>query len=200
MTGDTQKSTTQMQQQKTIASSTWNISDLAENAIPEEFLGSRPTESDQSPTATSPKSATPSNTDTAPEADPSLADAISTPFVDVRTIGLETWPINGLRTWEGKIVEVDGDYFTAELTPTNVEGSPAVLRSDFRSDNLQSSDHVVAVGDLFYLTARKVRTKGRIRTSYSFQLRRTGSWTEAELAQVRARTQARLRMLNENVE
>jgi len=129
-----------------------------------------------------------------------MQDALSTAFIDARTLGIETWPILGLQTWEGKVVEVDGDFIAAELTPMNGKGARTILRTDFRTDSLDLGDHVLVAGDLFYMTSRKVRVRGRLSTSYSLQIRRPGNWTEADLAEIRARTQARIEMLNENAE
>lgn len=132
--------------------------------------------------------------------EPSLQDVLSTPFIDVRMVGIESWPITGLQMWEGRVVDVADEYFTAELTSMSDDATTGPLRADFRNDSLELADRSVAVGDLFYMTSRKVRTRGRLGTSYSLQVRRSGNWTEADVAEIRDRTRARLEMLNKNVE
>jgi hypothetical protein len=128
-----------------------------------------------------------------------MEDAFATPFIDVHTIGKETSPIHGLRRWEGRVIEVGGDIFTAELTPLDDEAK-IVLRAEFRVGQFDEEDRNVQEGDLFYVTAKTIRSRGRLRTSYSLHLRHLGRWTQTEVDEINERTQQRLNMLRENVE
>jgi hypothetical protein len=131
---------------------------------------------------------------------PSMRDVLATPFVDMRTLGVETWPLGGLRRWEGEIVDIDGGIFTAELTSLDLESDAPKLRADFRMDVIEAPDHTVAVGDLFYLTSQKVRARGILRTAYTLQLRRAGKWTAADIEDIHERAQQRLEALGEDLD
>jgi hypothetical protein len=120
--------------------------------------------------------------------------------IDPRSVGFETWPITGLQTWEGAVVEVSAATFTADIVSVGDDAEKAPLRAEFSIDALDTDDRDVGVGDLFYLTARKVRTRGRLRTAYSIQLRRTGKWTAADIADIEAKRRAIFDMLRENAE
>ena len=62
-----------------------------------------------------------------------MQDALSTSFIDARTVGIETWPIHGLLTWEGKVVEVGKEIFIAELTSLMNSRRPACSEPTFAS-------------------------------------------------------------------
>jgi hypothetical protein len=133
-------------------------------------------------------------------AEPSVDEIMRNPLIDPRSIGVETWPINGLRTWEGLVIEISGRTFSADITPLSEKGGGTPLRTDFSIDALDGEDKNVAAGDLFYLIARRVRVHHRLTTSYSLQLRRTGRWTATDLAEIEANKNAILNMLRENAE
>jgi len=88
--------------------------------------------------------------------------------------------IVGLLKWEGRIVDLDNDFFTAELV--SIEGSGAQVTAEFDTDLLDRSDsEELRVGTLFYLTVRTVSDRGlRARTS-TMVLRRLGAWTTEDM-------------------
>lgn len=91
----------------------------------------------------------------------------------------------GMEKWEGRVVEIDGDLFTAELV--SLDSNSAIVFADFDLDVLTPSDREgLSVGDTFYLTVRTISDKGlRTRTS-SVRLRRLGAWAEQDLIRARA--------------
>lgn len=130
---------------------------------------------------------------------PSINQAFSSPFIDVKSIGLQTWPIKGMQKWEGRVTEIDGEVFSAELTPLDADDE-TVLVSDFRTKVLEIGESALQTGDRFYLTARPVRLRGLLVTTYSLQLRKPGNWTVKDISDIRERTRSRLEMLRDNVE
>jgi hypothetical protein len=108
--------------------------------------------------------------------------------------------IMGMHKWSGRIVEIDGDILTAELTPVDHNG-PAVL-ADFQLSDLDADeDEEVQVGDLFYLAVRTIRDRGRRRTRTStLLLRRLGRWSADELNASAAEAASALRALKDNVD
>jgi hypothetical protein len=105
----------------------------------------------------------------------------STPTSPARPTGLG--PVTGLDKWEGKILEMDGDTFTAELYPIGREGMP--ITADFSLELLGSDATNVVPGDVFYLSVRTVKGPGRrpARTE-SLRLRRLGRITPEEVQAV----------------
>lgn len=97
----------------------------------------------------------------------------------------ETFRISGLNRWTGRIVHVEEDMFTAELTPA--EHGPTVL-GDFSAQNLAPDTPVV--GDLVYVTARLVVGPwGFTSTTAGVRLRRLGRWSQAEVDSVESRAE-----------
>lgn len=92
--------------------------------------------------------------------------------------------ISGFQKWEGRVVEVDSDFFTAELTPLDTHGEARALYGDFESRLLQP-DHL-EVGDVVYITARMVEQGRGVppAKTLSVRLRRVGNWTADELSKV----------------
>lgn len=181
------------------------ITDLGSDDVREKFFGAAPPGQQAIaalPPTTSSAEPLAANSTTAgsEKVEPSMNDAIGAPFIDVRTLGVETWPLGGIRSWQGTIVEVDRDIFTAELISLDSDAETSKLRADFRMDALDTDDRVPVAGDLFYLIAQQVRIRDRLRTVYSLQLRRSGSWTKADVEDIRARVRQRLTTLSENVE
>jgi hypothetical protein len=92
--------------------------------------------------------------------------------------------VSGLDSWTGKITEIEGDVFTAELVP---DRDGQTVLADFTRD--QIGNEVVEVGDIVYLTVRMVRGfSGYTNRTSSIRLRRLGAWTreEVEAQKVRA--------------
>lgn len=108
--------------------------------------------------------------------------------------------ITGMHKWSGRIVNLDEGIFTAELTPLDHEG-PAVL-ADFELADLDADDpESVTAGDLFYLSVRTVRDRGRrvTRTS-NLLLRRLGSWSLEDLRASAEEAQADFSAVEDYVE
>jgi hypothetical protein len=192
-----------------IQSNTRPIEDLAENTIRHAIFPSKPsTSADVTSEHTTVEFITPTQSikptisSTLPSEvtpGPSMKDAFSTSFIDTRAVGIQTWPIKGMEKWEGRILEIDGDIFTAELTPLDNDDRTTLV-SEFRTKVLEAGDQDIQPGDLFYMTARPVRIRGLLTTSYSLQIRRPGNWTAKDLREILDRTRQRLEMLKDNVE
>jgi hypothetical protein len=92
--------------------------------------------------------------------------------------------VAGMRKWEGRIISVDGEFFTAELTPTTP--GPTV-NAEFELD-LIGDEPDVGQGDVVYVTVRTVKGLSGlpVRTS-AIRLRRLGKWSEDEVAELRSR-------------
>jgi hypothetical protein len=95
--------------------------------------------------------------------------------------------VSGLRKWEGRIIEVVGNEFSAELSPIDRPGP--TLIADFAKNLLDSDEGEIREGDVFYLTTRMVRTGRRNTPTSSLKMRRLGHWSEADL--IEAREEAR---------
>ena len=99
--------------------------------------------------------------------------------------------VAGMEKWEGRVLEVNDDYFTAELIPFD-DGAEVI--ADF-STELLSEDDDIQPGDVVYVTVRTVAgIRGPNRTS-AVRMRRLGRWTEAEVAGQRKRARRRLAKL-----
>jgi len=129
---------------------------------------------------------------------PSIDDAMSTSFLDVKSLGVDSWPIRGVEKWEGKVIDVDDQIFTAELIPLGSKGEYSPLTSEFRMKVFEGK--AVGPGDTFYLTAQEMRVRGLLITAYSFHIRKPGNWTASDLRDINERTQKRLQLLIDNVE
>lgn len=89
----------------------------------------------------------------------------------------------GMHRWEGRILDIDGDVFSAELTPIDHDGPPLV--ADFDLMLLETDDAEVGPESGFYLTTRIIEVNGRKEATSSLRLRRLGRWTEKELEEAR---------------
>jgi len=86
--------------------------------------------------------------------------------------------ISGLETWSGRVVDVNSEFFSAELVP--VASGPTVL-ADFERSLLPPSESMEK-GDVVYVTSRTVLGRGGYPTrTSSVRLRRLGNWTEDEV-------------------
>ena len=93
-----------------------------------------------------------------------------------------------MQKWEGHVVAIDEDVFTAELVPLYDSTELAVL-ADFGLDVIAEADReLLQVGATFYCTVRTVTGRGGqpSRTS-NVRLRRLGVWHEDELGRILAR-------------
>jgi len=98
-----------------------------------------------------------------------------------RGVVLPDVTISGLRKWEGRVVTVEDDLITAEMTPLDDVG-PTVY-ADFDVELMDEDGFApVASGDVVYLTVRTVRDRGgRKTTTTTWRRRRMGVWTQDEL-------------------
>jgi hypothetical protein len=123
-----------------------------------------------------------------------LTVPLSTPFAQTRSRERATRRVTGMQKWEGRVLEVDDNTFSAELDPFDHTG-PAVI-ADFDIELLSEQIGVVQAGDLFYLTVCTILDRGRpVRTSV-LRPRRLGKWTADELRAIAARTDRRLQFLD----
>jgi hypothetical protein len=113
-----------------------------------------------------------------------------------RQADLPTAHVSGMQKWQGRILEVDEEYFSAELVP--FEGGAAVI-ADFARDLLSDEDDLQA-GDVIYVTVRTVGPRGRRTRTSAVRLRRLGRWTEAEIADQSRRAKERLSELSPYLE
>jgi hypothetical protein len=86
--------------------------------------------------------------------------------------------ITGMQKWDGRILEVDEEYFSAELVSYEEVGEAVI--ADFPRELLP--DEPVFAGDVIYVTVRTVADRGGPRRTSAVRLRRLGTWTEAEIA------------------
>jgi hypothetical protein len=87
--------------------------------------------------------------------------------------------ITGMQKWDGRILEVDEEYFSAELVPYEEVGEAVI--ADFPRELLP--DEPVYAGDVIYVTVRTIADRGGPRRTSAVRLRRLGTWTEAEIAE-----------------
>lgn len=111
---------------------------------------------------------------------------------------LEPGHILGMKKWEGRVLEVENDLLTAELSPLDHEGPS--LQADFELNLLAPDDTQVQVGDTIYLTVRTIQEKGYRSVTSTLRLRRVGKWSELELAQARSRAKRRQEAFQQYVE
>jgi hypothetical protein len=128
-----------------------------------------------------------------PQVDERRASAVRSAFRRLESESIERLEIpieriTGMEKWEGRVIDVDDDIFSAELRP--LYDGPDVI-ADFPKSGLAEGD-VVQVGDVIYVTARTVKGRGGPTHTSTIRLRRLGRWTEAEIADQaqRAREQA----------
>lgn len=118
---------------------------------------------------------------------------VSVPFAKFQTVPFR---VTGLRKWEGKIVDVDGDTFTAELHPIDREGMP--ITADFDLDLFGSDAAAIVAGDVFYLSVRKVKVPGKNpERTESLRLRRLGRIRPEEVQAAYDRADALLENLEQ---
>ena len=96
--------------------------------------------------------------------------------------------VAGMEKWEGRVLEVDDEYFTVELVPF---GLGAEVVADFSTDLLSEDDEIQA-GDVVYVTVRTVSGVGGPTRTSAVRLRRLGIWTEENVADRSKRAKKRL--------
>jgi hypothetical protein len=102
-----------------------------------------------------------------------------------------------MKKWEGRILEIDEEIFTAELVPLREGDGPTVV-ADFELEQLGPDASWVAPGDVFYLTVRTVGEPSGYRTRTStLRIRRLGTWSADEVSRVRERTSRRIDSLED---
>jgi hypothetical protein len=96
--------------------------------------------------------------------------------------------------WEGKILDIGEDSFTAELYEIDREGMP--ITADFDLDLLGSDAADAVPGDVFYLSARTAKAPGMHPTrTATLRLRRLGPVSPEEARAVYAKADALLERL-----
>jgi len=102
-----------------------------------------------------------------------------------RPLPATTLAVSGLSTWSGRVLDIDEEFFSAELVPdSNTPGDTVV--ADFKLSLLDEPDGTLRIGDVVYLTSRVVRTlHGRKTETASVRLRRLGAWSAAEIEEIR---------------
>ncbi|MEU4193153.1 hypothetical protein AB0E69_14735 [Kribbella sp. NPDC026611] len=101
-----------------------------------------------------------------------------------------------MQKWEGRVISVEGEYFTAELTPLGDTGGP-VVHADFNISKV--APETVEAGDVVYVTVRTVKpARGLTDTTSAIRLRRLGVWTEDELENIQQRARDRARSVAKN--
>lgn len=107
--------------------------------------------------------------------------------------------LQGMDKWQGRVVEVDHEMFSAELT--SATDGPSLL-ADFEVDVVPQADlELLAVGAVFYLTVRTVGESGRRRTrTSSLRFQRLGLWTQEEVEAIRRNAKEDARELDQYVD
>ncbi|WP_435057213.1 hypothetical protein [Streptomyces sp. bgisy060] len=125
---------------------------------------------------------------------PSLSPSVAT--IRNRTGSVDPRRVSGLDKWEGKILAVEGDIFTAELYPIDREGMP--ITAEFDVDLLGADAADAVPGDTFYLSIRTVKSPGSrpVRTE-SIRLRRLGRISQEELKSAYAEAEALMERLEQ---
>jgi hypothetical protein len=143
-------------------------------------------------TAVPPKRMTQLSTETG-QSEPGVS-TWSAPPAQMRTAGPAC--ITGLDKWEGKVLEVEGDIFTAELYPIDREGIP--ITADFDLELLGSDAATIVPGDVFYLSVRTVKAFGvRPTRTENLRLRRLGRITPEEVLAAYAKADALMERLEQ---
>jgi hypothetical protein len=88
--------------------------------------------------------------------------------------------VTGLDKWEGKVVQIEGEIFTADLYPIDREDT--AITADFDLELLGSDAATLVPGDTFYLWVRTVKAYGQRPTrTENLRLRRLGRITPEEV-------------------
>lgn len=107
--------------------------------------------------------------------------------IESRSSETQTVCVAGMEKWEGRVLDVDDDYFTVELVPFS--GGTEVI-ADFSTDLLSEDDNLEA-GDVVYVTTRTVAGVGGPTRTSAVRPRRLGVWTETEIAEQSKRAKQR---------
>jgi hypothetical protein len=110
----------------------------------------------------------------------------------------EIYPVTGLQKWEGHILDIEDQLFSAELIPLDHEGP--TLIADFAMSLLTSDEDSICVGDLFYLTTRIVKVGPHAVATSSLRLRRLGKWTQQQLDDARSEARRIIGDLDSNAD
>jgi hypothetical protein len=126
-----------------------------------------------------------------PEANASTS---STHPPNAQPIGLRA--VTGLTKWEGKILSVGEDFFTAELHPIDREGMP--ITADFDLELLGSDATNAVPGDVFYLSVRTVKSsRMRPTRTETLRLRRLGRISQKDVQDAYAKADALMEQLEQ---
>jgi hypothetical protein len=102
--------------------------------------------------------------------------------------------VRGLQTWSGRIVEIEEQFFTAEISEA-VDGLALLAEFDI---GLIANEGKATVGSLIYVTARTVTGPGgHASVTSSVRLRHLGIWSEEEVTANATRAKNRFEKLRE---
>ncbi|WP_295839823.1 hypothetical protein [uncultured Microbacterium sp.] len=126
-----------------------------------------------------------------------ISDTASHPAERVaKRTTVNEYRVSGLATWTGRVVEVDGEVFTAELIPD--QHTPGVpMLADFMMSDVDGGREKIVEGDVIYVTVRNVRfaEKALPHKTTSIRLRRLGNWKAEDVDDaVRAAEELRARL------
>lgn len=108
--------------------------------------------------------------------------------------------VAGLHTWTGRVVDIDDDLFTAELTPGHQTPGSKVF-ADFERDLVVTEREELRIGDVVYVTVRRVRTPhGLTNETSSVRLRRIGKWSSADVEDHARRAETMFKKFSSYVE
>jgi hypothetical protein len=109
----------------------------------------------------------------------------------------QTYRVSGMQKWDGRIVEIEDGFFTAELS---VNGTGPTVLADFDVSQL-GPDADLVVGDVVYVTVRTVAgVSGYPSRTSAIRLRRLGNWTEEEIRQQADRASEKLHAFEQFVD
>jgi hypothetical protein len=106
--------------------------------------------------------------------------------------------VKGMEKWEGRVISVDDEFFTAELTPITDPQDP-VVQADFSRELI---DETIEAGDVVYVTVRTVtdeRGHWPTRTAV-VRRRRLGRWSAADVERIAERGRELFEILGEKGE
>lgn len=111
---------------------------------------------------------------------------VKTPIIDLpefHTLVPRTRSFVPLQEWEGHVIEIGADHFTARLTDVTVDASQADEEADFPLDELADEDRkILKVGAVFRWNIGYERSgAGSKRRVSQIVLRRLPQWTQRDL-------------------
>lgn len=109
-------------------------------------------------------------------------------FARGRSLLPKSYRVAGLQQWTGVVVEASDAVFVTELTDRS---SGETFMGEFDLD-LLGSDKDIRVGDVVYVTARRVEDRGGPTRTTSIRRRRLGRWSEEDVRELNAAAEKEL--------